>query len=233
MSSAEQERMKPDTMTIRVVREAELDADSADLVVVVEGTSVFSGNEAFKKAVELRKLVEALNEVGVSEGQVKLRSVEITSQSFALVKSSSAKYVVTIKKVPLETLPAALGVIASHKGAKTSRLSWNYGELKQTRRQLRNSALADALEQAKEDAKLLGVTVLGVYQLLAEGGASKEHNTEYIAGDSASVMRARSAASPEPIALQLGNSTTVSVDLKVEFRISGLPTESAGATKEG
>ena len=88
--------MTTDTITVRVINEVELDADSADLTVIIEGSSVFSGSEAFKKAKELRNLIEALKEVGIEEDRVKLRSVEINSQSFAIIKTSSAKYVASI-----------------------------------------------------------------------------------------------------------------------------------------
>ncbi len=64
--------MQPDTITVRVINEIEIDADSADLTVVVEGSSVFSGAETFKKAKELRGLIDALKKAGVDENRVKL-----------------------------------------------------------------------------------------------------------------------------------------------------------------
>jgi len=51
--------------------------------------------------------------------------------SFALIKTSSAKYVVSVKTVAIEMLPAVLGAVASHKGAHLSRLKWNYSRLKE------------------------------------------------------------------------------------------------------
>jgi hypothetical protein len=213
--------MKPDTITVRVVHETELDADSADLTVVIEGSAVFSGDEAFKKATELRALVAALKEVGIEENRVKLRSVEINSLSFAIVKSSSAKYVTLIRTVAVELLPAVLGTIASHKGAKLTRLNWNYGQLKATKRTLRRQSLSEALRQARLDAEDLQVDVLGIYQLTEET-CGRDRNPEYIAGDSAMFfaegkgMRARA----EDIGFHLGNSTTVTVDLLAEFRVT-------------
>jgi uncharacterized protein YggE len=213
--------VKPDTLSVRVVNEAELDADSADLTVVIEGTAVFSGGEAFKKAVELRTLLDSLQDLGIEEKRVKLRSVEINSQSFALIKSSSARYVISIKTVTLESLPSALGVIAAHKGAKLTRLVWNYSQLKQTRSRLRQEAIEEALAQARQDASALGVTILGVHHLTEES-RGKDHNSEYIAGDSASLAAIRRKSSNEPMGFQLGNSTTVTVDLRAEFRVSAL-----------
>ncbi|MFH1919430.1 MAG: SIMPL domain-containing protein [Planctomycetota bacterium] len=211
--------MKPDTITVRILTESELDADSADLTVIVEGSSVFSGAEAVKKAKELRALIDSLKEAGLDESRVKLRSVEINSQSFALIKTSSAKYVVSVKTVAIEMLPAVLGAVASHKGVHLSRLKWNYSGLKETRSRLREEALADALGQAQRDAEVLGVRVLGVHQIM-EQAQGRDYNPEYIAGDSADFLGMRAGGKPQPIGLQLGNSTTVSLDIRAEFRVS-------------
>lgn len=213
--------MKPDTISVRVVQETELDADSADLTVVIEGSSVFSGSQAFKKAKELQELLEVLQEAGIEENQVKLRNVHINSQSFALIKSSSARYTVLIKKVSLERLPPVLSAVAAHKGAELSHLLWKYGELKTTRRRLRREALSEAMEQARGDAELLGVEVLGIYQL-SEAADNKEHRPEYIGGNSGDFLAMRSRASKEDIGLHLGNSTTVTVDLRAEFRVGSM-----------
>jgi uncharacterized protein YggE len=222
--------MKSDTITIRVVSEAEIDADSADLTVVVEGTTVFSGAEAFKKAKELRALIDAVKDVGVDESRVKLRSVDINSQSFALIKTSSAKYVATIKTVTVETLPAVLSAIASQKGTKLTRLKWNYAKLKDTRSCLRREALADALQQAKSDADVLGVAVLGIHDL-AEESRGRDYNAEYISGDSSDFLGMRSRGAQQDIGFQLGNSTTVTLDLRAEFRVGPLPNEKPSVDK--
>lgn len=210
--------MTPDTITVRVVSETELDADSADLTVIVEGSTVFSGAEAFKKATELRALIGSLKEVGIDENRVKLRSVEINSQSYALIKTSSAKYVASIKSVAVELLPAVLGAVAAHKGTKLSRLKWNYGKLKDTRSRLRREALADALHQARLDAAVLGVDVLGIHEV-TEDARGRDYNPEYIAGDSTDFLAARSRSGQQDIGFQLGNSTTVTLDLRAVFRV--------------
>lgn len=210
--------MEPDTITIRVVTEAELDADSADLTVAVEGSAVFSGAEAFKKAKELRALIDSLKGIGIDESRVKLRSVEVNSQSFALIKSSSAKYVVSIKTVSVEMLPAVLGEVATHKGAKLARLNWNFGKLKETRALLRQEALADALRQARIDAEVLQVQVLGIHHL-GEETRGKDYNAEYITGDSADFLAVRRRSGAQEIGFHLGNSTTVTLDLRAKFRV--------------
>jgi uncharacterized protein YggE len=224
--------MTTDTITVRVINETELDADSADLTVIVEGSSVFSGSEAFKKAKELRNLIEALKEVGIEEDRVKLRSVEINSQSFAIIKTSSAKYVASIKTVTVELLPAVLSAVASHKGTKLSQLKWNYGRLKEIRSELRREALAEALRQARLDAEVLGTEVLGIHELTEET-RGKDYNPEYIAGNLADAdflgVRHRSG---QDIGFHLGNSTTVNLDLRARFRVGPIANGGASDSKE-
>ncbi len=213
--------MKPDTISVRIVNEAELDADSADLTVVIEGSSVFSGEEAFKKAQELRTLIDALKDVGLDESRVKLRSVEVNSQSFAIIKSSSAKYVVSIKSVAVELVPKVLAAIACQKCIELSRLTWNYGKLKATKQQLRCEALKEALDQAEVDASVLGVKILGIHQL-SEESSGRDYNPEYIAGDSADFLAMKSKRAKQDIGFHLGNSTTAKLDLRAEFRVSAI-----------
>ena len=215
--------MKPDTIAVRIVSEVDLDADTADLTMVVEGATVFSGAEALRKAKELRTLVDALKAAGIDENRVKLRSVQINSQSFALIKASSAKYVVSIKSVTVELLPTILSLVASQKGAKLSRLTWNYGELKATRRRLRHEALTEALQQARRDAEALEVEVLGIHQLTEET-RGRDYEPEHIAGDSAGFLAARGQSAPEALGFHLGNSTTVRLDLRAEFRVGPIST---------
>jgi len=83
---------------------------------------------------------------------------------------------------------------------------------------LREEALADALGQAQRDAEVLGVRVLGVHQIM-EQAQGRDYNPEYIAGDSADFLGMRAGSKPQPIGLQLGNSTTVSLDVRAEFRV--------------
>lgn len=211
--------MKPDTITVRIIAETELDADSADLTVVIEGSMVFSGNEALRKAKEVRELVESLRQVGLDEARIKLRSVEVNSQSFAIIKTSSAKYTLTIKTVCLEMLPAVLSAVAAHKGAHLSRLNWIYGGLKDVRSRLRRDALRDALAQAHQDAEVLGVDVLGIHELHEEA-RGRDYNPEYIAADSMSSPGVRARHTGVELGFQLGNATTVSLDLRAEFRVS-------------
>ncbi len=215
--------MKPDTITIRAQAEAEIDADSADLIVRVEGSSVFSGMEAFKKAKELQGLLAALYETGIDEGQIKLRSVEVDSQSFSLLKSSSAKYVVKIAAVELDMLAASLGVIATQKHCKLSHLKWNYSTSEAVKQNLRSEALVKAIEFARQDAEILGIKILGIYDLSNHARHSDVASEQIVGEMMSSAPRAKKASIDFGFAL--GHSATVTVDLEAEFRVSPIDEE--------
>lgn len=205
--------MEPDTITVRVRKEEEVDADSANVHVTVEGTSVFSGSEAFKKAKEVQTLVAALTDAGIAESQLKLRSVSIDSQSFSIIKSSSAKYSITVSEVALEKLPAVFGAIAAQKNSNLTQVGWNYSTAKEIAKRLRSEALEEAIAQARQDVETLGVNILGVYSLDEGANRPEVANSSFGGGNFA---RQRNV----DLGFALGNSATVGVRLEVKFRVS-------------
>ena len=210
--------MSPDTITVRGYAEEELDAVSADLHVVVEGSAVFSGDEAFKKAKELHELVTSLRDFGIGENRIKLRTVRIQSQSFAMFKSSSALYAITISTVGIEQLSAVLGAIAARKNAELRLIAWNYSQLKETRSRVRAQALADAKAQAAADGSALGVKLLGVHLITETDVRDRNRDDWSEDGGTGLCAYAGSKGRPE-IAFSLGNSKRVVADLQVQFRI--------------
>ncbi|MCA9121142.1 MAG: hypothetical protein H6822_17380 [Planctomycetaceae bacterium] len=129
----------------------------------------------------------------------------------------------SIKNVTVELLPNVLNAVAAQKGTKLSRLKWKYGRLKETRSLLRRDALAEALSQPRLDAEVLGVSVLGIHDLTEEA-RGRDCNPESIAGDSTDFLAMRSRGAQQDIGFQLGNSTTVTLDLRAEFRVGPIAT---------
>ncbi|MEQ8821365.1 MAG: SIMPL domain-containing protein [Sumerlaeia bacterium] len=218
----------PDTITVQISRKREVDAQCADLEVQVDSSAVFSGNAALQKAKELRALIEEMKRLGIEEKQVKLRRVALNSNTFSLIRTSSAMYHVSIKKVPMDLLSEALGTIAAQKGVELTHLEWRYGDLEAIERELRRDGLTAALAQAREDAAALGVALLGVHTLRADKlGGDASYHREYLSAAPAGAMRARSA-SPVDIGVELSNSTTVRIDLTVQFRVGPFEANSDG-----
>jgi hypothetical protein len=212
--------MTPDTLTVSVSKTAELEADCADLTVVIEGAQPFSGQQAFKKAREVQSLVVALTESGVDQAQVKLRSVQMSSGSFAMIRSSSARYGLSIMAVRMDILPRAISAIASQKGAKLTELNWRYETREVVRRRLRKDALQEALQLAHEEAALVGVSLLAIHK------TDEEINSRAFGNFFGDADITFSETSNDITAVtELGGTTEMFFRLQVTFRIGPLPAE--------
>src|SRR6266508_6222769 len=119
---------RPDTIKVSASHREEIFASHANLYVTVKGSSVFSGNEAMKKAKDVSQLVEALTSFGLSPDAIHLQGVRIETSSGTLLKSSSAMYHLRVKSEKLEQLPGLLDVIAEQRNAALERIEWKYPE---------------------------------------------------------------------------------------------------------
>lgn len=213
-----------DTITIYSEAEQEIDADGANLDVIVEGSSTFSGDEALCQAAEVKALVDALKTIGIEERQVKLRSVYVKTHNFAIVQSSSANYRLTIKKIGVDQLPQVLAIASEMKHVTVSKLVWQYSTRTDVARELRSEALRKAMREASEDAATIGVQLLGL-QSVKNRGESHDRRydpemVDYMQSDVDLVGFAKSKGRAQPVDLSLGNSMTERVPLECVFRIS-------------
>jgi uncharacterized protein YggE len=217
----------PDTITTLTQAKAELEADAADIYFTVAGSALFSGEQAFKRAKEVKLLTELLIESGIEENQIKLRNVRVDSSSFALIKSSSANYSLKVAKVDLEKLSDVLGIIGAQKNCTMNWLEWIYSRQEELRNELRATALREAIELAKQDAAILMVELEGIYNL-EEQARHDSVSREYIGADedfALSAMKRKRAASVD-LGIALGNTTDVQVRLRTEFRVSKFGSQS-------
>src|SRR5688500_4146032 len=93
----------------------ELSATHAELQVTVKGSSIVGGDQAMKKAKEVNQLVEALINFGLKSEAISLQGVHIETASGALLKSSSATYLLKIRVEDLNQLAELLDIISSQK----------------------------------------------------------------------------------------------------------------------
>ena len=141
---------KPDTIKISASHREEILASHADLFVTVKGSSVFSGNEAMKKAKEVSQLVDELIRFGISAENIHLQGVHVEASSGALLKSSSASYRLRVRCEQLGQIADLLDIITSQKNAALERIDWKYPE-----EEARERGLESALAKAKSKACLL------------------------------------------------------------------------------
>lgn len=208
---------KPDTITVVTKAKKEVDADAADIEVSVVGGSLFSGEEALQKAVEVKHLISQLKEAGIEENRIKLRSVEVDSASFAILRTSSAKYTIKVSRVSIERLPSVLAVIGSQKNCKLNWLEWIYDSAEDVTNKLRTEALEKVIAMARKDAETLGVRILGIYNL-NDNNRNDAVSREYVSSET---MHSSGSSSID-LGFALGNATHVRVDLKAEFRVSNI-----------
>jgi uncharacterized protein YggE len=209
---------KPDTIKITAAHKEEVSASRAELFVAVKGSSLVSGDAALKKAKEVNQLVEAMINFGLSPEAIQLMGVHIETASGALLKSSSATYRLKIKCEKLDQIAELLDIVSSQKNASLERIAWKYDD-----DAVRERALTLALEKAKikagKVASALGVTILGVYDLV-----------ETVYDDEMSFMQAvefgaakRGFAAATPASANLGmdiqHSKTINLSVDVWYRV--------------
>jgi len=208
---------KPDTIKVSAYNREEILASHADLFVTVRGSSVFSGNEAIKKAREVSQLVDELTRFGISSENIHLQGVHIESSSGALLKSSSAIYRLRIRSEKLDQVAELIDIFASQKNATLERIDWKYPEESARERGL-EAALAKAKVKAEKIAALMGVKLLGVYDFI-ENTYDQEAPIPF--QSQAVMMKSRMAESAEPsLGMEIQHSKTVQVNVEIWYRVS-------------
>jgi uncharacterized protein YggE len=207
---------EPDTIKVSASHKEEIYADRADLFVTVRGSSLVSGDQAMKKAKEVSQLVEALTGFGLSPEAVHLQGVHIETSSGALLKSSSATYRLKVRCGKLDQLAELLDIIASQKNAALEYVEWKYPE-----EAARDQGLTAALEKAKVKAERvagsLGVTLLGVYDLVENTYDEERPPMPFQAME---MGKARAAAPGPSLGMEVQHSKTVHVSVDIWYRVS-------------
>jgi uncharacterized protein YggE len=211
---------KPDTIKISASHREEIFASHANLYVTIKGSSVFSGNEAMKKAREVSQFVEALTRYGLGPDAIQLQGVRIETANGPVLKSSSAVYRLKIKTEKVDQLAELLDIISAQRNATLERIEWKYPEDEAHQRGL-DAALARGKEKAARVASSLGVRLLGVYDFM-ENTFDEEHPPMPFRAMEAS-MKARTAVAEEPsLNMEIQHSKTVQVNVDIWFRVSDL-----------
>jgi hypothetical protein len=219
---------EPDTLTIDTFESDELAADQADLWVTIEGRSLFTGQQAFKKAREVSDLIEALAGL-VPEDEVFLQDVRANVATGLTGKNSTAIYKLRIGCKKLEDLADIIGVIASRKNADLTGITWRYGAIAGFRDALLEKCLLESKRKAEKVASLLGVRLLGVRDLI-EQFTDPENAVQQFgqAGPGDSLIMRASAAGREMPGLSAAHSKRLSLKLTVKYRVGPFGAGAAG-----
>lgn len=211
----------PDIITIAAERREDIEADRADLKVTISGASLVTDRAAQNKAREIRDLAAALSPLGVSESQIKLQSVRLESAGGAILKSSSATYVLKIADVSTAILGDILGTLAAQKNLKLDGISWRYLAEETTRAQLLDECLDEAKSKAERIAERLGVRLLGVHEFreYSHGEARGAEMMDFLAAPKLARARQMDA---EDFGIALSHSKEIKLGVEVQFRVSEL-----------
>jgi|WetSurMetagenome_2_1015567.scaffolds.fasta_scaffold189420_2 uncharacterized protein YggE len=212
--------IKPDTIKISTSHREEIFASHANLYVTVKGSSVFSGNEAMKKAREVSQLVEVLTRYGLSPDAIQLQGVRLESASGTVLKSSSAIYRLKVKTEKVDQLAELLDIIAEQKNTTLERIEWKYPEEEARARGL-DAALAKGKEKAVSVASSLGVRLLGVYDFMENTFDEERPPMPFQAMEMN--MKARTAVADQPsLNMEIQHSKTIQVNVEIWYRVSDL-----------
>jgi uncharacterized protein YggE len=157
-----------DTLHLINVQEAAtttIYASGAKLTVCIKGQSFFTGEEAFKKAIEVANCVAELKQCGLSEHDIQILNVSTEVEIGMLTISSKASYHLQVNCESIEQLGRILSTISSQKNAKMTAISWQYSNLEQVKTDLLQTAVIETKKVAQSIANALAVTLVGVHKL--------------------------------------------------------------------
>jgi uncharacterized protein YggE len=219
---------QPDTITIEVSDSDDVFADHADLLVTVRGSSLFTGQEALKKAREVRELVEGLTDSGLSETDILMESVRADVSSGITGQRSSANYQLRVRCRRLDELADVLGVITSQKNSDLSRIVWRYSDPEELQARLLEECLSKSKRKAELVAASLGVELLGVHefheQLVDREGGMPPRLP--VAAPARAGFRGKTITT-EDLGLSVSHSKRVTLMLTTKYRVGSLKTKRA------
>ncbi len=223
------------TIAINSKIERKVYASSADMYVDIKGESFFSGRAALKKAREVRDLVAALAEVGIGESRIQVLGMRADVSTGILSKSSSVIYRLLLEVPSLEMLTDAFGVVTSRKNATLTKIEWQYDGLEQLHDQMLKEALQRAQQQAALICRELRHRNLGIHKLKEKLKDDQEKQETGYPDDwyMLGTGRRRSRVGKEDMGLEISHAKTVSLDVRVEYRVQPEPAAEPPAATGG
>jgi len=198
---------------------ADISPMSVSVHVTLTGDRFFSGNAAFSKAEELRKLADALESRGIPRLSLSLAGATVDVSSGVFTKSSSVTYRVRIQLEDLELLGSVLDVVSEAKKASLTRLDWNYDDHGTEERQLLRTAGERAAAKARVLAEAVGGKLGALHSVREErvAEAARVESTSY--GMAPPAARARGSIAEELGGLELAPKRQVTVRVAVSYLI--------------
>ena len=211
----------PDIIIIEEEHSEEIHAVSADIFVVIKGSSFWTGGAALRKAKEVNILVFELGQIGLTEEDVHLQDVRAEVETGIFTSSSSAQYLLRISCTDLEKLSEILSVISAQKNAILQGINWQYPDTDENRCAWLEKSIKRANVRANKIAGELGVSLRGIKKF-TEKYIGREPQKEYALSDFISPVmgRARAAAAPGGLSFSLSHAKKTGVAIYIEYKVT-------------
>ncbi len=201
-------------LRISVDDSVRVDASSARVHVSVKGSSTVFGNAATKQAAEVRSLVAALAEAGISEDAIEVTGIRLDTRSGVLGRSL-AEYLLAIA-AETSQLPALLGVVAAQSNLQLRELEWVFDSFEASI-DATATALAKARRKAEAVAAAAGTEITGI-ATISDSWNLPSPRVALAAEDAG--MYAMKAAAPVDLGVELNATQELFVHLTVDFELA-------------
>ena len=211
---------QPDTITIETVDDVEIFANRVDIFVTIKGKSLFTGQEAFKKAKEVRELTEGLTSYGLLDEDIFLQSVRAEVSTGVIGKQSSAAYRLRINCRKLDDLADILGIITTQQNTSLEQMVWRYDDVEDHQAKLLESCILKSKHKAENVAGSLGIKLMGVYEFNEQVGDTEMSVLHQpVAARSGAAFKSR-PVSKEVLGLSVSHSKRINMRLTIKYRVS-------------
>ncbi len=211
----------PSVITVRETQSHPVAADRADLRVTVEGASLFTGQEALKKAREVAALAADLSAAGLPPDAIFLEGVSADTQSWGAAKASRARYRLRLHCAELGKLADYVGVIASQKNASLTTLDWGYPTDDAQADQWLLDRIGRVNDKAAKIAAALGVKLLGVHMFTENLLDPEAKRPTPSGGDDRERASAMHRMTGPDLGLEVSHTKTITVSVEAQFLVSG------------
>lgn len=138
----------------------EIEASAVKLEIMIEGSSIFYGNAALDKSVELKEFIKKL-EPYKEALTLSINSISIKSDSGWLSKSSKGVYRVSMQVNKLDHLNDLFGLIADSKNIQLIEMNWIFAE-EDIKLELIKQAVVKAKNKASAMMSVIDYQVVGI-----------------------------------------------------------------------
>ncbi|HEY3409473.1 MAG TPA: SIMPL domain-containing protein [Propionicimonas sp.] len=192
-----------------------ISAASARVHTRVRGSSLVATGVAGRKAAEVRDVLAALADRGISEDAVEVAGVRLTTSEGRILHGQSVDIQLVVTASP-DQLPDLLGVLADRPGVAVENVEWVFDEFEAS-----ITAAAEAMKKARRKAEAIasaaGLEVAGI--ATASDSWSMPQTQAQFAGEGM-MYAARASAAPLDLGVEINATTELSTHLSVDFELS-------------